>query len=123
MLIAQSISNKGCLAKDTILLSVREVIKAYIPNIFTPNGDGTNDYFTILGDAGNIKIINLFQIFNRWGGLVYEGTNLLPNDIQNGWDGNVRGKPAEEGTYVYLAKVQLLNDKIKVLSGDVLLNR
>lgn len=122
-LIAQAVSDKGCVAKDTIRLLVKEVVKAFIPNIFTPNGDGTNDYFTVLGDEGNIKVIKLLQVFNRWGGLVFEGKDLLPNDVQNGWDGNVRGKPSEEGTYVYLAKVQLLNDKIKILSGDILLNR
>ncbi|MEP7321287.1 MAG: gliding motility-associated C-terminal domain-containing protein [Saprospiraceae bacterium] len=123
LLIVQATSNKGCVAKDTIRLLVKEVVKAYIPNIFTPNGDGTNDYFTILGDEGNIKTIQLLQVFNRWGGLVFEGRDLLPNDAQSGWDGTVRGKPSEEGTYVYLAKVQLLNDKIKILSGDILLNR
>ncbi|MEO5581213.1 MAG: gliding motility-associated C-terminal domain-containing protein [Saprospiraceae bacterium] len=123
LLIVQATSSKGCVAKDTIRLSVKEVVKAFIPNIFTPNSDGTNDYFTILGDEGNIKIIQLLQIFNRWGGLVFEGKDLLPNDLQSGWDGNVLGKPAEEGNYVYLAKVQLLNDKIKRLSGDILLNR
>ena len=49
--------------------------------------------------------------------------DLLPNDVQQGWDGTSRGKPADEGTYVYVAKVVLLNDKVKTLTGDILLNR
>lgn len=122
-LIVNATSNKGCIARDTIAITVKEVIKAFIPNIFTPNGDGKNDYFTILGDAGNIKFIQSLKIFNRWGGIVFDGKELLPNDVQSGWDGTSRGKPADEGAYVYVAKVVLLNDKVKTLTGDIILNR
>ena len=123
LLTIEAKSDKGCVAKDTFHLFVKEIIKAFIPNIFTPNGDGKNDYFMIMGDISNIKMINLLQVFNRWGGLIYEGRDLFPNDVQQGWDGTIQGKSADEGLYVYLAKVQLLNDKIKTLSGDILLNR
>jgi gliding motility-associated-like protein len=73
-----------------------EIIPAtslYIPNTFTPNGDGMNDTFGVAGEA--IKDFQL-QIFNRWGQLIYETDNA--NDR---WDGTHNGQKVQMGTYVY----------------------
>jgi gliding motility-associated-like protein len=65
----------------------------YIPNTFTPNGDGLNDTFGISGEA-----INEFsmRIFNRWGQLIFETSNANQR-----WDGTLQGEKASEGTYIY----------------------
>jgi gliding motility-associated-like protein len=69
----------------------------YIPNAFTPNGDGLNDYFRILGlPPENITQFNL-QIFNRWGQLVFSS-----KDILEGWDGKLNGEVCPEGDYVWV---------------------
>lgn len=73
-----------------------EIIPAtslYIPNTFTPNGDGMNDTFGVAGEA--IKDFQM-QIFNRWGQLIYETDNA--NDR---WDGTHNGQKVQMGTYVY----------------------
>jgi len=69
----------------------------YIPNAFTPNGDGLNDYFRIFGlPPENITQFN-FQIFNRWGQVVYSS-----KDILSGWDGMLGGTICPEGDYTWV---------------------
>jgi gliding motility-associated-like protein len=75
----------------------------FIPEGFSPNGDGVNDQFVISGAKG--RRITL-RIFNRWGSLVFES-----NDYQNNWDGNggagfSLGKELTEGTYYYVAEIE-----------------
>jgi gliding motility-associated-like protein len=77
--------------------SVTVYVIPYIPNAFTPNGDGLNDTFRILGLPNqNITLFNL-QIFNRWGEIVFHST-----DVQQGWDGRLKGELCPEGTYVWV---------------------
>jgi gliding motility-associated-like protein len=88
----------GC--KDSISkeLDIRPEIRWYMPNAFTPNGDGTNDDFFgkgFLTGATNFRM----SIWNRWGELVYETTN--PNDKWNGEKRNSAGM-SPEGVYVYV---------------------
>lgn len=71
--------------------------EVFIPTAFTPNNDGLNDYLYPLG-AG-IRTIEHFNIYNRWGELVYTGRGNLP-----GWDGNIRGARQGSGTFVWEVK-------------------
>jgi gliding motility-associated-like protein len=70
----------------------------YIPNTFTPNGDGLNDTFGVAGEA--IKDINI-QIFNRWGQLIFESA-----DGNRRWDGTYQGEKVPMGSYVYKVSVK-----------------
>lgn len=83
--------------KDTIrkCVSIKEIIpgKVFIPNVFSPNGDGLNDEFKIY--AINIDLEN-FIIYNRYGERIF-----YTADINQGWDGNFKGKPCDVGTYFY----------------------
>ena len=107
----------GC--KDTIehCVLVSDTVKTEIvlPNAFSPNGDGLNNTFNIIGR--NVNLIS-FQIFNRFGELVFE-----TNDILKGWDGLHKKLPAELGMYYYAVKYKDTKDKEKILKGDVLLIR
>lgn len=84
----------GCL--DSAIGDIYVAPKVIIPNVFTPNSDGSNDefYFTIRGAQ-----CFSCSIYNRWGTLVYQS-----NDIKQGWDGKIQqsGEPASDGTYYYL---------------------
>ena len=122
-LILTAYSPLGCVAEDTINIEVVEVRKVYIPNIFSPNFDGTNDNFTIFGELPNIQMVQKLVIFNRWGGVVFEANDFLPNQITNGWDGTIDGKPATEGVYVYLAEVLFLDQALIQYAGDLMLVR
>jgi gliding motility-associated-like protein len=70
----------------------------YIPNTFTPNGDGLNDTFGVAGEA--IKDINI-QIYNRWGQMIFESA-----DGNRRWDGTYQGEKVPMGSYVYKVSVK-----------------
>src|SRR5690554_7095734 len=72
-----------------------------MPNVFTPNGDGNNDFFTFVHHK-NIEEIDLV-IVNRWGNVVYES-----NDVNFSWNGKVmnNGEECSEGVYFYLVKLK-----------------
>ncbi|GIV34834.1 MAG: hypothetical protein KatS3mg031_2369 [Chitinophagales bacterium] len=92
----------GCMHYDTLKVSVESCeLFIRIPQAFTPNGDGVNDFFTVFGD--NIEFYEI-RIFNRWGEQVYYSNNIqeVSQGATNlGWDGTHRGKPQDTGTYVY----------------------
>ena len=91
-----------------------------VPNVFTPNGDGTNDNFKPIGEC-NEQIDYHLEVYNRWGEKVFETQS--PGDV---WDGNYRGKPASADVYVYrLAYSSLIRTKIEseLIIGDVTLLR
>lgn len=82
----------GCVSSDTVVVNAKGEITIDYPNAFSPNGDGINDtYYPIIQGSGTL--VN-YQIFNRWGELVYEGT---PGDT--GWDGSFEGKESPIGSY------------------------
>jgi len=68
----------------------------WVPNVFTPNGDGINDVFRVLGNVGRMEGFRL-SLFNRWGAMVY-----VSDDRYAGWDGTYKGGPALLGTYAYM---------------------
>lgn len=109
----------GC---DSIVHVFLDFYKIFIPNSFSPNFDGFNDVFTAFGGP-DVKALKSMEIFNRWGGLVFSGFNLLPSDLSNGWDGSVDGKPADTGTYVYKIVVALEDEREKEFLGSVVLIR
>lgn len=112
----------GCEAIDTISLEVEiEIKEITVPNAFTPDFDGTNDRFTILGGGPNDRIVSL-QIFSRWGELVYEGKNLSLGDSNAGWDGNYKGERQQPDIYIYQAVV-LTEGEERAFTGDIMLIR
>lgn len=118
-----AVSDDGCLAIDSVFIEVEKVRKVYIPNIFSPNFDGTNDYFAPIAISPNVQTIKSFRIFSRWGGLLYEGSDFIADPFSGGWDGTFKGKPVDIGVYVYLAEILFLDGEVIKYSGDVLLVR
>ncbi len=88
----------------------------FIPNAFTPNGDGVNDVFNV--KLGKDAIGMDMTIFDRWGKMVFE-----TNRIAKGWDGMYKGKEAEMSTYQYLIKVRYRDQSVETYKGDVSLIR
>ncbi len=116
-----SVNIGGCVFQsDTLQLGVRDCLECdiFIPNVFSPDGNGVNDQFEVFVDEATCSLqeIEIF-IFNRWGGLIFEGR-------QNRWDGKVNREPAKSDVYLYLVKMTLLREGniIEVQkSGDVML--
>jgi large repetitive protein len=113
----------GCTASDQILLRVRKDRDVFIPNVFSPNGDGFNDLFMIFAGEGKVKNIEAFKVFDRWGELVFEDYNFQPNDPAHSWDGMLRGELMNPAVFVYWAKVTFVDDETILFKGDVTLAR
>lgn len=112
----------GCQAMDNITIFLNKERNVYVPNAFSPNGDGDNDVFHIFADDSVVKI-NSFIVFNRWGESVFEVYNSFPNNPQWGWDGMYRGKPVNAAVYVWVAEIEFLNGDVEVFKGDVIIMR
>ncbi len=97
-------------------------VELILPNVFSPNGDGFNDFFTPI-PPGDYDVYNIdkfeIKIYSRWGELVYESTNPFFK-----WDGkNKAGKPLSDGVYYYIADITSKSDKINSLTGFITLTR
>jgi gliding motility-associated-like protein len=111
------ITQYGCensLSKNRYITIYQKPI-LFIPNAFTPNGDGANDVFFIYGSG--IKEIH-FSIFDRWGEKVFE-----TSQFNQGWNGTINGKNAEQGVYVYEAVVITNTLEKRKLKGSITLFR
>lgn len=115
-------SKYGC--ADSAQIAVNAYYRSHLalPNVFTPNGDGNNDYFYVIAGK-EVTQVKLFRILNRWGATVFNSSNTLPNSYTDGWNGTQNGKPAEEGTYIYQIIVQLSNGTTETYKGNITLIR
>jgi gliding motility-associated-like protein len=110
----------GCINRDTItIIVVCNDKNVFIPNTFSPNGDGNNDRFYPRG-TGLFSIQNM-RIFNRWGELVFQKANLFPNDALAGWDGRYNGKLANTDVYTYIIDIVCENSAILTYKGNIAL--
>lgn len=109
----------GCKSTDALNIVVDADRNVYIPNVFSPNGDGTNDLFFITGNANQIKRVTQFTIFNRWGGVVYEAQDFSLNDPANGWDGHDRDKLVNPGVFTYVVEVEFIDGIVLRYLRDV----
>lgn len=117
--ILEVINVHGCRASDEVCVEVRKEYEVYMPNAFTPNSDGLNEIFRPKG--ASIKEYRL-SIFNRWGQLMYDGKGGFKAGTEgNGWDGTYKGKPCEEGVYVYKLEFLTPASKNIVKTGHVML--
>lgn len=101
-------SDVGCTALDSVLVIVDPYKPIFIPNVITPNSDHVNDEATVYGNVAATLVLSL-QIFDRWGGMLWENTNFELNDPSLGWDGTSNNKPVAPGVYAYAAKVAFLD--------------
>lgn len=116
-------SADGCYTVDSIRVIVEPKKPVYVPSAFSPNSDGINDEFVIYANAGVVANIPLFQIYDRWGELVFEKRDILPNDPAFGWNGVFRGKEMDPAVFVWYAQIDFIDDTSIQLKGDVTLVR
>lgn len=114
--------DRGCLASTGLPLSI-VLGEVYIPNAFSPDGDGVNDRFTFYSDNGSGEIIETLQVFDRWGNLIFEAREIALNDESAGWDGTRNGKILKPGVMTYYGVVRFGNGVRKTYKGDVTLLR
>lgn len=91
-------SAAGCKGYDTTIIMVILPLDQLMPNVFSPNGDGKNDYF---GPPDMFEVIQ-FDVYNRWGELIFKGSESNRN-----WDGSYQGETVTQGMYLYIITASL----------------
>ncbi len=118
----EAYDERGCYSEDRISFQVVRERDVYIPNVFSPNGDGLNDYWTLFTDA-DITYITWMEVYTRWGDLVFHKENFEPNNPSLGWDGKFRGETLNPGVYVYRINVIYGDNYTDSFAGDVTIIR
>ena len=110
------INEFGCTDTAYVMVEVKQDKRIVMPNAFSPNGDGKNDYFSI--PFNSYQSIRKFDIYNRFGQLVYQdrGSN-------KGWDGTYKGKNCDQGVYQYFIMLDYSDGDQKEIKGDINLIR
>jgi gliding motility-associated-like protein len=115
-------SSFGCEDSDKVTVNVVcDKGQVFVPNSFTPNGDGQNDVFYPRG-VGINKIVS-FRVFDRWGEMVFERTNIALNDEGNAWDGTYKGNKPRPDVYVYTIDAICESGEELFFKGDVTIIR
>ena len=110
----------GCSATDALTIRVVPCRRIFIPNAFSPNGDGINDYFApSLGQC--VRRVRNLRILDRWGNLVFEEENADTQSRYAGWDGTYRQHIMPPGVYVYQILIEYGNGTTSWMTGDLTL--
>ncbi len=118
---AQVWNDGGCTAEDKVTVTVLcNNSNVFIPNTFSPNGDGMNDAFYVRGKGITIRSMT---VFNRWGVVVFQTNGININDAQAGWNGMANGVNLPPDVYVYKVDVVCENNEVFSLKGNISLVR
>jgi gliding motility-associated-like protein len=118
-----SVTNSaGCTDSDSISISIIRNGDIYVPNVFSPNGDGINDLL-LVSAAEEVQEIESFTIFDRWGNIILQLDHFQPNDRSHAWDGKMRGKEMNPAVYAYSMLVAFKDGRKEARSGDITLVR
>lgn len=110
----------GC-SVDSSVVVPEEICPVYAPNAFSPNGDGQNDYFTLVSAAVGDVLIKDYVVFDRWGNLIYRAGNFYLRDGRDfWWDGKYKEAAADTGVYIYLVEILYADGVERSITGDVL---
>jgi gliding motility-associated-like protein len=114
---------EGCFATDDIVIQVDGTVEVYVPNVFSPNGDGTNDVLRPFAGPQVQKFLQ-FRVFDRWGELLYDlNTDPLRGGEDFGWDGRLNGKMMNPQVFIWELEVELVDGAILRELGDAVLMR
>ncbi len=113
-------SIQACDSLHILILEIRHRGKVYVPNVFSPNGDGVNDKLIVFSSP-EIKRIDRFRIYSRWGELVFEELAFAPNSAEYGWDGRLKGQPMNPEVFIYTLEWTDTEMEKHTESGDITL--
>ena len=112
----------GCSASDIITITIKKERNIFIPNVFSPDYDGTNDVFMVFGGKGVAQVSSM-HIYDRWGEMMFENTNFSTDDPTQGWDGTFRGRRMNPGVFAYTIEVEFIDGATIKYNGDISLVR
>jgi len=111
----------GCTASDSVIVKIKNEIPIFVPTAFSPDDNGINDMFYPHGPASSATAE--FKVYNRWGELVFSQPACLLDVPEHGWDGNISGKPAPAGVYLWILRLRFADNSTQTLQGSVQLLR
>lgn len=121
--VIEAMTEDGCTDTDSITIRVDRTPVLYVPNVFSPNGDQVNDYFSVTTDPLNIASIDEVLIFDRWGGIIAHSASLMSDESVILWDGETPHGQALTGIYVYLITFTMADGSTRNVHGDITLLR
>jgi hypothetical protein len=107
----------GCSSTASLRVLVDPTARVYVPNAVRPGSGGLNGELAVFAGP-EVERIRSFQLFDRWGNLIFEQPDLAPNQ-PCGWDGTFRGKAVEPGVLIWVCKVEVRDGRVEDWSGDV----
>lgn len=114
------VDSNGCKSRSEVeVIVICKNANVFLPNTFSPNGDGSNDMFYIRGRG--LDRVKSLRVFNRWGEVVFEQQNFPVNNPMYGWDGKYKGNKPHPDVYVYQVEVFCENSQIIRFEGNVAL--
>lgn len=109
--IVTTTDENGCTHSDTVFVDIIGLMEVFVPNVFSPNNDGSNDLLEVLGP----KLYDFeFRIYDRWGKMVFQS-----EDQREGWDGTFGGTPLTPQTFVYMVRGETILGKKIAIEGNV----
>ena len=119
------VDEHGCIASDSIRVRVEKDYRSriYAPNVFSPNGDGYNEFFGLDVKDNTIRGVRSMKIISRFGAIVYECTDCATGAVNSGWDGRLGGQPLESNVYIWAAEIDFVDGTSQLFTGDVTLLR
>lgn len=112
----------GCEVSGNVLVEASQSDQVYVPNGFSPNGDGINDVFTAFSGQC-VKNIRSFLVFDRWGEKIFEHHNFQPNSEADGWNGFFKNTPMQPGVYAWWMTIEYFSGEVELRKGDVTIVR
>jgi hypothetical protein len=109
--------SEGCTATAQTAVKVDTRRYIYAPNVIAPDGDAPNNRFTIFGRG--IVQIDVLEVYDRWGALLWQGRQLSPGDLNTGWDGTRNDRRLDPGVFVWKAVLVFPGGKRELYAGDV----
>ncbi|MFT6020210.1 MAG: gliding motility-associated-like protein [Saprospiraceae bacterium] len=115
----------NCEVNDEATVFVDPNRNYYIPNTFTPNGDGRNDLFRIRSLIPSIQQVTIFRVFDRWGELIFERENFRPQEEndEDAWNGTFRGKELPPDTFTFYIEIEYVDGERSPDKGTITLIR
>lgn len=111
----------GCESSDSVKVALRSCDRFFVPNSFSPDDDGYNDIAELFVESCVQKIVS-YQIFDRWGNLIFQANDIAATDNDKMWNGTYQGQKANKGVYVLKAILQTYNGVQKTVFQDIMLH-
>ena len=113
--------SSGCMQEAVLNIEVLLRRNVFIPNAFSPNGDGINDIFRLYTGPG-VSRINYLSIYDRWGNQIFTQNDIMPSfGGTEGWNGQASSELLNSGVYVYVSEVEFIDGTVLIYRGEVTL--